>query len=58
MVTVDPTPDALLIDEEDQAWRFMGIRDDKHDSIHISVAESIIKTMIEPVHQKDVRLLP
>jgi mRNA guanylyltransferase len=45
-------------DFEQQAWRFMRIRDDKRDENHISVVESIIKTIIEPVHQKDARLLP
>jgi hypothetical protein len=33
----------------------MRIRDDKPDANHISVVENIIKTIIEPVHQKDVR---
>jgi mRNA guanylyltransferase len=41
-------------DFEQQAWRFMRIRDDKRDANHISVVENIIKTIIEPVHQKDV----
>lgn len=42
-------------DFDQQAWRFMRIRNDKADANHISVVESIIKTIIEPVHQKDVR---
>ena len=41
-------------DFEQQAWRFMRIRDDKVDANHISVVENIIKTIIEPVHQEDV----
>ena len=41
-------------DFEQQAWRFMRIRSDKFDANHINVVESIIKTIIEPVHQKDV----
>ena len=41
-------------DFEQQAWRFMRIRDDKADANHISVVENIIKTIIDPVHQKDV----
>ena len=43
-------------DFEQQAWRFMRIRSDKADANHISVVENIIKTIIEPVHQKDVRV--
>ena len=45
-------------DFEQQVWRFMRIRSDKTDANHISVVENIIKTIIEPVHQKDVRVLP
>jgi hypothetical protein len=45
-------------DFEQHAWRFMRIRDDKPNTNHISVVESIIKTIIERVHQKDVRVLP
>ena len=44
-------------DFEQQVWRFMRIRSDKTDANHIGVVENIIKTIIEPVHQKDVRVL-
>lgn len=37
-----------------QAWRFMRIRGDKPDANHISVVENVIKTILEPVEQKDV----
>ena len=43
-------------DFEQQAWRFMRVRSDKPDANHISVVDNIIKTIIEPVHQKDVRV--
>jgi hypothetical protein len=45
-------------DVEQQGWRFMRIRNDKAHANHINVVESIIKPIVEPVHQKDVRALP
>jgi hypothetical protein len=41
-----------------RAGTLRAIQADKPDANHISVTESIIKTIIEPVHQKDVRVLP
>jgi hypothetical protein len=45
-------------DVEQQVWRFMRIPDDKPHANYISVLESIIKLFIEPVYQKDARVLP
>jgi len=36
----------------------MRIRNEKPGANHISVVESIINMIIEPVHQEDVRVLP
>jgi len=45
-------------DLDQQAWRFMRIRDDEPGENHISLVESIINMIIEPVHQEDVCVLP
>jgi len=41
-------------DLDQRAWRLKRIRDDKFDANHISVVESIIETIINPVRQEDV----
>lgn len=36
-------------------WRFMRMRDDKADGNHRDVVEKVVRTIVEPVYEKDVR---